>query len=267
VKYPIEISEYIQDQFGELVGLQRVPKRIVSLVPSLTEFLVDIGVGERLVGRTKFCIHPKDAVAHIPTFGGTKNPKVGAIVDAGADLVIMNREENRREDYEALAEHTKVLMTDILTVDDALREMRIIGGTVGCEPAAAHICDQVEDQLKAATYTNTVDVAYFIWREPWMVAGGSTYINDVLERFGMRNVFANAERYPEIQLSELGDRHPKIVLLSSEPYPFKPKHIAEVENAVPGVLVELVDGEWFSWYGSRMLPAFKSIDKWRKILG
>jgi iron complex transport system substrate-binding protein len=242
------------------------PTRIVSLIPSLTEFLVDIGVGERLVGRTKFCIHPEDAVVHIPTYGGTKNPKVDAIVAAGADLVIMNREENRREDYEALAERTQVLMTDILTVDDALREMRIIGHTVGCETLAAHICDQIEDQRKAATYTDTVDVAYFIWREPWMVAGGSTYINDVLERFGMRNVFANEERYPEIQLSELIERRPSRVLLSSEPYPFKPKHIAEVENAVPGVRVEPVDGEWFSWYGSRMLPAFKSIIKWRKNL-
>ncbi len=248
------------------MSTERTPQRIVSLVPSLTEFLVDIGVGERLVGRTKFCIHPEDAVARIPTFGGTKNPKVDAIVDAGADLVIMNREENRREDYEALAERTQVLMTDILTVDDALREMRIIGHTVGCETLAAHICDQIEDQRKAATHTDTVDVAYFIWREPWMVAGGSTYINDVLERFGMRNVFANEERYPEIQLSELIERRPSRVLLSSEPYPFKPKHIAEVENAVPGVRVELVDGEWFSWYGSRMLPAFKSIIKWRKNL-
>ena len=99
-----------------------------------------------------------------------------------------------------------------------------------------------------------------------MVAGGSTYINNVIERFGMRNVFANADRYPEIQLSELDIRQPHFVLLSSEPYPFKHKHIIEIQELVPGLRIEIVDGEWFSWYGSRMLPSFKSIIKWRKNL-
>jgi len=241
------------------------PKRIVSLVPSLTEFLVDIGVGERLVGRTKFCIHPNEVVVAIPTYGGTKNPKIDAIIATGTDLVIMNREENRREDFEALSGHTNVLMTDILTVADALREMRRIGITVGCETAAERICGEIEDEL-TVNFSDTWDVAYFIWRDPWMVAGGSTYINDVLERFGMRNVFADVDRYPEIHLSKLAERHPSRVLLSSEPYPFKLTHIVEIKNAVPGVRVELVDGEWFSWYGSRMLPAFKAMNKWRKNL-
>lgn len=242
------------------------PKRIICLVPSLTEFLVDIGVGKRLVGRTKFCIHPKDVVGAIPTYGGTKNPKIDAIIASDADLVIMNIEENRLEDYESLSGRTTVLMTDILTIDDALREMRRIGDAVGCETASERICGQIEDQLKATTYSNTIDVAYFIWRDPWMVAGGSSYINDVLDRFGMRNVFAHAERYPEMHLSKLAERRPSMVLLSSEPYPFKPTHIEEIKNAVPGVRVELVDGEWFSWYGSRMLPAFIAMNKWRKNL-
>ncbi len=248
------------------MSTERTPQRIVSLVPSLTEFLVDIGVGERLVGRTKFCIHPEDAVARIPTFGGTKNPKVDAIVDAGADLVIMNREENRREDYEALAERTRVLMTNILTVDDALLEMRRIGEAVGCAARANALCNLVEDEFSMESHSDKVDVAYFIWRDPWMVAGGNTYINDVLLRFGFRNVFADEDRYPEIQLHELVERRPKMVLLSSEPYPFKPKHVAEISEAIPGSKAELVDGEWFSWYGSRMLPAFKSIKKWRENL-
>jgi iron complex transport system substrate-binding protein len=247
------------------MSAERTPRRIVSLVPSLTEFLIDIGVGERLIGRTKFCIHPNETVDAISTFGGTKNPKVDAIIDVGADLVIMNREENRREDYEVLAERTKVLMTDILTVDDALREMRRIGEAVGCESATEHLCTKIEDEL-AVNYSDTIDVAYFIWREPWMVAGGSTYINDVLQRFGMRNTFADLERYPQIELTELQNRYSNAVLLSSEPYPFKPKHIAEIEKKMPGVRVQLVDGEWFSWYGSRMLPAFRSIKKWRENL-
>jgi iron complex transport system substrate-binding protein len=266
VKFPIDISEYIQDQFGEIVGLQRVPMRIVSLVPSLTEFLVDIGVGDRLIGRTKFCIHPNDAIDSVPTYGGTKNPKVDAIIAAGADLVVMNREENRREDFEALSGHTNVLMTDILTVTDALREMRRIGVAVGCSDASEKMCKQIEAVLPEMPDIS-VDVAYFIWRNPWMVAGGSTYINDVLTKFGMRNIFADMDRYPEILLDELHLRNPSLILLSSEPFPFKPKHIAEIKSTLPDARVELVDGEWFSWYGSRMLQAFKSIDAWRKMLG
>lgn len=241
------------------------PQRIVSLVPSLTEFLVDIGVGKRLIGRTKFCIHPKDAVDAIPTYGGTKNPKVDAIIAAGADLVVMNREENRREDFEALYGRTNVLMTDILTVADALREMRRIGVAVGCGEASEKLCHQIESVLPLK-YAATIDVAYFIWRDPWMVAGGSTYIDDVLSRFGMRNFFADLNRYPEISLEELLKRNPHYILLSSEPYPFKDKHIAEIRAVLPDVQVELVDGEWFSWYGSRMLPSFKNISEWRKNL-
>lgn len=239
--------------------------RIVSLVPSLTEFLVDIGVGERLVGRTKFCIHPTDAVAGIPTFGGTKNPKVDAIIATGADLVVMNREENRREDFEALSGRTNVLMTDIVTVDDALREMRRIGVEVGCSDVSEKLCHQIESVLPEK-HDTSLDAAYFIWRDPWMVAGGSTYIDDVLSRFGMRNVYADLDRYPEISLEELKKRNPHHILLSSEPYPFKDKHIAEIRAVMPDVQVELVDGEWFSWYGSRMLSSFKNISEWRKNL-
>jgi len=241
------------------------PKRIVSLVPSLTEFLVDIGVGDRLIGRTKFCIHPKDTIDSVSTYGGTKNPKVDAIIATGADLVVMNREENRREDYEALSTRTNVLMTDILTVDDALREMRRIGIVVGCEDASEKICTLIEATMPEH-HESLVDIAYFIWRDPWMVAGGSTYIDDVLSRFGMRNVFVGMDRYPEISLDELRLRNPSQILLSSEPYPFKPKHIAEIHTSMPDAKVELVDGEWFSWYGSRMLNSFKNIANWRKNL-
>lgn len=241
------------------------PQRIVSLVPSLTEFLVDIGVGKRLIGRTKYCIHPKDAVDVIPTYGGTKNPKVDAIIAAGADLVIMNREENRREDFNALTARTNVLMTDILTVADALREMRRIGVAVGCGEASEKQCHQIESVLPLK-YAATIDVAYFIWRDPWMVAGGSTYINDVLSRFGMRNVFADRDRYPEVSIEDLQTSNPHHIFLSSEPYPFKDKHIAEIKAFLPDVRVELVDGEWFSWYGSRMLSSFKNISEWRKNL-
>lgn len=241
------------------------PQRIVSLVPSLTEFLVDIGVGERLVGRTKFCIHPRDVVDAIPAFGGTKNPKVDAIIAAGADLVVMNREENRREDFESLSGRTNVLMTDVLTVADALRVMRRIGVAVGCGDASEKMCQKIESTLPVK-YATTIDVAYFIWRDPWMVAGGSTYIDDVLSRFGMRNVFADHSRYPEISTEDLQTSNPHHIFLSSKPYPFKDKHIAEIRAVLPDVQVELVDGEWFSWYGSRMLPSFKNISEWRKNL-
>lgn len=240
------------------------PSRIISLVPSLTEFVIDVGVGDALIGRTRFCIHPVDKVEHIAIVGGTKNPRIDTIQALHPDLVIMNREENRQEDAEQIEAFAPVLMTDISTIDEAIIELTRIGDAIGCKDETQRLLDEIKSVLPQKDAFSPVTAAYLIWRNPWMAAGSSTYIDDVLQRFGFVNVFADESRYPEITLDELARAKPDCVLLSSEPFPFKQKHIDEIKNAVSIDNILTVDGEWFSWYGSRMLPAFRNITLWRK---
>jgi len=239
------------------------PTRIISLVPSLTEFVVDVGAGDALIGRTRFCIHPAYNVSDIPIVGGTKNPRIDKIKAIQPDLVIMNREENRREDAEQIEAFAPVLMTDISTIDEAIVELARIGTAIGCEDETQRLLDEIQTILPSKDSFSPVRAAYLIWRNPWMAVGSSTYIDDVLQRFGFVNVFANMSRYPEITLEQLDEAKPDCVLLSSEPFPFKQQHIDEIKNAISIDHILTVDGEWFSWYGSRMLPAFQNITLWR----
>jgi len=239
------------------------PSRIISLVPSLTEFVVDVGAGDALIGRTRFCIHPANKVDSIPIVGGTKNPKIDTIQALHPDLVIMNREENRQVDAEQIEAFAPVLMTDISTIDEAIVELARIGVAIGCEDETQRLLDEIISVLPKKDAFSPGRVAYLIWRNPWMAVGSSTYIDNVLERFGLINVFADKSRYPEITLEELASAKPDCVLLSSEPFPFKQKHIDEIKNEIAMDNILIVDGEWFSWYGSRMLPAFRNITLWR----
>jgi len=241
------------------------PQRVISLVPSLTEYLIDLGMAERLIGRTRFCIHPKDRVDAIPHFGGTKNPKIEAIRKAKPDLVILNKEENRREDVEAIAEFAPILLTDILTIEQALSAMIDIGEAVGLRAQAGEIVAEIRSAIPRKEAYEPLRAAYLIWRRPWMAAGKNTYIDDMMKLFGLSNVIDEL-RYPVLELEKLTALKPELILLSSEPYPFKEKHIAELEAACPTSKVMLVDGEWFSWYGSRMIPALSGLKEWRSSL-
>lgn len=242
------------------------PKSIVSLVPSLTELLFDLGVGDRLVGRTRFCIHPEDRVEDVPIMGGTKNPRIDRIIEAEPDLVITNREENQKEDVEELAETLNVMVTDINSVEDALLAIYEIGKTCGAAEKAERLILNIRTELDRVPDEQPQSVAYFIWREPWMTVGNDTYIHSVLSHWNLKNVYGDQSRYPKTTMKELGRRSPELVLLSSEPYPFKEKHRSEIEEACPDTRVLMVDGEWFSWYGSRMLPAFKRLNSFRKAI-
>lgn len=241
------------------------PQRVISLVPSLTEYLFDLGMAERLVGRTRFCIHPKSQVDAIPHFGGTKNPKIEAIRKAQPDLVILNKEENRREDVEAITTFAPILLSDIATIEQALEAMMEIGEAVGRAAQAGEIVAKIRSTIPRKESYVPMRAAYLIWRRPWMAAGKETYIDDMMAHFGLMNV-AEEPRYPVLELEFLAEQKPELILLSSEPYPFKEKHIAELEAACPGSRVMLVDGEWFSWYGSRMIPAMKGLKEWRSSL-
>ncbi|MBS1613070.1 MAG: ABC transporter substrate-binding protein [Bacteroidetes bacterium] len=249
------------DQLGNIITLATPPRRIVSLVPSQTEFLLDIGLDEELVGITRFCIHPKDMVAGKEKIGGTKQFNFDKIHALKPDLIIGNKEENYKDGIEELQSHYPVWMSDIYTLDDSLAMMQKLSVLLGKEAEGKALIERIATDF-AGIETNTPSTlpsaAYFIWRKPYMVAASNTFINEMLHRFGVRNVFDGIERYPEIDPEQLATLKPDYIFLSSEPYSFRPMHIEEFQSYCPTAKVLLVDGEMFSWYGSRLqyAPAY-----------
>ena len=240
---------------GNHVSINYPPIRIISLVPSQTELLFYLGLGERVVGITKFCIHPSEWFRTKKRVGGTKTIHADRIRELNPDLVIANKEENTKEQIEELAALFPVWVSDIKTIDDALRMISDVGDLVGRKERALELVAEIRNGFQGLYQPgngNNKKVAYFIWRNPWMVAGGDTFISDMIKACGWENAFSGTKRYPEITLDLLKEMHPDLVLLSSEPYPFKEAHIEEVKSTLPGTEVLLADGEMFSWYGSRM---------------
>ncbi|WP_019990829.1 cobalamin-binding protein [Rudanella lutea] len=231
----------------------KTSQRIISLVPSLTELLFDLGLDEEIVGLTKFCIHPADKVKSRPVVGGTKQVDFEKIAALNPTLILANKEENTKADVEQLAKTHPVLVTDIVTVDDALTMIRTVGEHVGRPEKANTLANQIRTSLASLPSTpKPLRAAYLIWRKPWMVAGSDTFIHSLLPLAGFSNVFADCPRYPVVTPDDLQRAAPDVVLLSSEPYPFGPKHINELRAICPQARIELVDGEMFSWYGSRI---------------
>lgn len=252
----------ITDMTGRQVLLPDVPKRIVSLVPSQTELLYDLGLDEEVVGITKFCIHPEPWFRGKRRVGGTKTVHRHIIDELQPDLIIANKEENTKEQIEELASVYPVWISEITTVEHALQMIEQVGIITGRETNANELVREITGGF--AGLPNALQqrrVAYYIWKDPWMCAGGDTFISDVITRMGWLNVCEHLARYPEVNLQDLQALQPDLVLLSSEPYPFKDKHIAEISAAVPGAEVQLVDGEMFSWYGSRMRHAIPYLSK------
>ncbi len=241
-------------------------QKIVSLVPSLTELLIDLGLSDKLVGRTRFCIHPANKVVQIPIIGGTKNPNIEKIISLEPDYILANKEENRQEDIEELQKHCNVHLTNIDTISEALAAITEIGKQLAVEEKAHQISREINLVLSQKPSFESLKTAYFIWRDPWMVAGSETYIHDVMREWNLENIFNEQFRYPEIDLAELQQSEPDLILLSSEPYPFKEKHISEIKKYCPNANIELINGEWFSWYGSGMIQSFKSLTQWRNGL-
>lgn len=237
----------------------KAPERIVSLVPSISELVWWLGAGERLVGRTRFCAEPAE-MATVAEFGGTKNPDVAGIIAARPDLTIANKEENRREDVEALrAAGLKVLVTDPATVRQALDMTLQIGVLLGCETRARELYTDVAPLLSAPPASTRVFVG--TWYRPLMAMGGDTYGNDVMRLAGGANVFAHRSRYPEVTMDEVREARPDFVVLPDEPFRFTEKHTAEFETIAPA---QVVNGQWLWWYGPRM---GEGIRRMREILG
>jgi ABC-type Fe3+-hydroxamate transport system substrate-binding protein len=234
--------------------------RIVCLVPSITELVCDLGLAEDLVGRTGFCIHPWETVSKIPKVGGTKDVKLERIRELAPTHAIVNVDENRREDADALAEFVPhVIVTHPLGPLDNLDLYRLLGQVFGREAQAERLCQEFERalaELRAHAWVPQ-DVLYLIWRDPWMAVAPDTYIAQMLALVGWRSHPLHSEdRYPTVDLEKYDGQADRI-LLSSEPYHFKERHLAEVAAAVPGAQVSLIDGEMVSWYGSRAIQGIR----------
>jgi ABC-type Fe3+-hydroxamate transport system substrate-binding protein len=260
------LPKTVTDQMGRAVTFPFPPRRIISLVPSQTELLYDLGLADEVVGQTLFCIHPEAMHKTKPRIGGTKNYKFDKIAALQPDLIIGNKEENEKDGIEELAKHYPVWMSDIQTLDDALEMMTMVGALTNCSNRADEITGRIRREFASfeTPGTTTLRTAYLIWRNPWMAAGHNTFITSMLGRLGLQNVFEHeASRYPQISNEQLASAAPELILLSSEPYPFKEKHIAELQQLCPDAKILLVDGELFSWYGSRLLH---SVDYFKILL-
>ena len=225
--------------------------RIVSLVPSITETLFDLGLTtDEIVGRTKFCIHPKDYVDKIEIIGGTKNLNIDKIKSLKPDFIIANKEENIKEQVEELMKDFKVLVMNIETLEDNYYLLKQLGHLFGKEEKAQFFNLKTYEAFDIPKPKKKLKVAYLIWKDPYMTIGGDTFISRILEELGFENLFKNQKRYPEIQLEDL--KSADLIFLSSEPFPFKEKHIAEIQEVCQNHKIMIVDGEAFSWYGSHL---------------
>lgn len=252
------------DQTGQKTGLTVwPPARIVSLVPSQTELLYYVGLEKEVVGITKFCVHPKQWFNTKTRIGGTKAVHLDAVKALSPHLIIANKEENVKEQVEALAEIAPVWVSDVNDLPGALDMIKRVGELVDKNKTAVELVNQIQAGFATIVNTNQLinhstpllNVAYLIWREPYMTIGGDTFINDMLHRSGFKNVFEDKQRYPIIQLEQLPAHNCRYIFLSSEPYPFKQQHAEEIKVVLPNANIVFVDGEMFSWYGSRLLQA------------
>ena len=244
----------VKDQIGNLFSFDAAPKRIISLVPSQTELLFDLGLENEVVGVTKFCIYPKEKTKEKTVIGGTKKLRFEVVHRLQPDLVIANKEENVKEHIEALREDYPVWVSDIKTLEDALQMIEAVGQITQTEKAATDLTAKIQRSFKAALTPKKRKALYLIWRNPYMAAGSDTFINEMMQRAGFENI-CSQNRYPALSFEEMKALKPEIILLSSEPFPFKAKHVQEIRTELPNTEVMLVDGELFSWYGSRLLKS------------
>ncbi len=242
------------DQLNRKIFLDSTPRTIISLVPSQTELLSDLGLDEEVTGITKFCVHPTQWFQSKTRIGGTKNLDLEKIFSLQPDLVIANKEENLKEQVEEIAAHVPVWVSDVNNLQDAVTMIRSIGAITGKTEKAAEIASGISTGFKILQL-KPIKACYLIWQEPFMTVGGDTFIHAMMKHAGLVNVFDKHNRYPEVSIEAIRDSGAELLLLSSEPYPFKQSHADHLKTLIPGMKVILVDGEMFSWYGSRLLQA------------
>lgn len=248
------------DQLGNTIVLEKYPERIISIVPSQTELLWDLGLDEEVIGITKYCVHPKNWFETKTKVGGTKKLDLQKIRSLSPDLIIANKEENDQKQVEELIKFFPVWTSQISNLEQTLKMIEEIGKITGKETRALEIQNNIREQFShfkiQASHLpeGKKRVLYLIWRKPYICAGSDTFISHLLTVCGLNNVM-DVPRYPEISPQKIKELDPELIFLSSEPYPFREKHFAEFQNICPSARITLVDGEMFSWYGSRLLYA------------
>lgn len=259
----------MKDQLNREILIEKVPQKIVSLVPSQTELLSYLGLEDHIVGVTKFCVYPARLRKEKKVVGGTKTVQFDTIRDLNPDIILCNKEENTPEMVRELQKIAPVHVSEINNFEDSLELIAMYGELFQCvekSEALIGLLKAEKEKFQAQVPKKGLKVAYLIWKNPWMAAGGNTFINSMLKLNGLKNVYeSDPERYPQTSLRKLKLLKPDLIFLSSEPYPFKRVHIEEIK-AVCDVPILQVNGEFFSWYGSRSLPAFSYFEDFQKHL-
>lgn len=254
------------DQIGRKITIEASPQSIISLVPSQTELLFDLGLEKEVTGITKFCIHPDAWFSNKTKVGGTKQLNWSIIHQLKPDLIIANKEENSKDDITELEKHFPVWVSDINNLDAAYEMIEQVGLMTEKKSKAASIIQIIQQEFQKLRANNSArrkrTCCYLIWQNPFMTIGCQTFIHSMLEKAGFINVFENNQRYPETTIEEIKKLNPEILLLSSEPFPFSTKHFSQIQELLPNIKIILVDGEMFSWYGSRLM---KAPDYFRKL--
>ncbi|MFN3403013.1 MAG: ABC transporter substrate-binding protein [Cytophagaceae bacterium] len=259
------VKVYI-DQLGNTIKLQCSPCRIISLVPSITELLFDLTSENRIAAVTDYCVHPASKVLSIPKVGGTKKIDVSYIRNLKPDFVIASKEENIKSQVEEIQTFCPVWVSDVQNLDSAISMIRELGIILEEHENASGIIEKVQFQLDKFTPPDKIRTLYMIWRKPYMTVGKDTFIHDIMTRVGLVNVMGS-NRYPVVSSEQISLLSPDLILLSSEPYPFKEHHMAELSKLCPHAAVLLVDGEIFSWYGSRLFHSARYFEElWKRIL-
>ena len=246
------------DQLNRIINLPQTPKRIISLVPSQTELLVALGLRNNIVGITKFCVHPTDLKNEKTIVGGTKNVKFDKIKSLRPDIIICNKEENTEEMVSELNKIAPVWISDIISIADCTKMIEQLGRIFRVTSKASEIISKINIEVKKhCDFIQSFPakkVLYLIWKNPYMAAGSGTFIDSLLQENNFENIFTDgSHRYPEVTSKDF--LNADLILLSSEPYPFKQEDVIALADELK-TEVKLVDGEFFSWYGSRLIPAF-----------
>ncbi|EKN65939.1 Fe3+-hydroxamate ABC transporter periplasmic protein [Neobacillus bataviensis LMG 21833] len=260
------MTHFLTDHLGRQVNITTVPKRIISICPAITETLFALGLEKEIVGRTKYCIFPKEIVENVPIVGGTKEVNVELIRDLQPDLILAEKEENTKEIVLALEKIAPVFVMEVQKIAESYRLIETLGLLTNRDQAAERLITSCKSSFSNLLYQRNQNAAYVIWRKPYMVVGGTTYINDVLHTLGFQNPFERGEsRYPMVTKEELADANLDVLLLASEPFPFQEKHISEFQAFLPNTKILLVDGEMF-WYGAKMEIAGAYLEKLTNVI-
>jgi iron complex transport system substrate-binding protein len=255
-------TKILKDNLGREVEYSFPPKRIVSLCPGITDTLFSLNLENEIVGRTRYCIYPRDKVKEVQVVGGTKEIKMDLIHQLNPDLIIAEKEENTKEIVDEISQHYPVYVVEVQSVNDAFGMIQDMGEVTDRKKEATSLVEKIKGKFDSLSTNHGNRVGYVIWKKPYMVVGNNTYINSQLQALGFTNPFTELNgRYPVVTIEELQQVELDYLFLATEPYPFKVKHIDEFKQFLPTVKFKIVDGEMF-WYGPRMLEAagyFKKI--------